>query len=571
MRIQTNEGEDRISSLVDKYNLTDESGRYSYERVQEAKRNLVGSWGEAFGVLADVADVLRENPRASTDVLFEHVRGCLERVSLERVNGEGLSHLAGMLFLRLSDRHRRMLSFYDGLEGNPRRIYEELFESTPSGNVEVRLGPSCLNVICTRDDFNRARLGKGYVEGQVPISVMNSGGVNLRVSCRIAGLAGGVNLIVREPWMNTSDVERAIAHEEAHALFSVISMEPPAAFEHALKRLNDSLESGDRRQASYWLMQHLRSLRSAIEPRAADEIIAFSIDGRFNKFREITEILMQPKEVGGLYDFTGDLIRLVEEETGIYGLLEFFDEIGLTGAFDMFGYEDVEFAMRRVFEHEFADLIDEGVAAFSRLKSRGYTYNEILYILSQFPLRRWRQASCRFAEQRQIPFDKFFVRSFTHSFGVPVVVADKDGNIYSDNRFQLDRYVSRGDQAVALFSYTSDPNSLPVPVMREVDLGQPADLDSIVQGIDEEPPIRLALMSADALRALNYPYKTPKDWYDIWVRSGGDPKVKDELDFSSQEPVPATEIWGKFRKYAKPGSRELSVFRAYRRIQREAF
>lgn len=571
MRIQTNEGEDRISSLVDKYNLTDESGRYSYERVQEAKRNLVGSWGEAFGVLADVADVLRENPRASVESLFENVNK-----KLNEVGDKKLRSLTGTLLSRLYDRHRRVLEFYDRLGGNPQEIYRELFGLIPSGDVEVRLGPSCLNVICTRDDFKRALLhvlAKYYPESQVPSLYLDAGGIHFS-HISIPTLCGGVNMVVKDSWMREEDVRKLIAHEEAHALFTVTSMELPVALGHTLERFNKSLESGDRRQAYYWLTQHLRSLRSASELRFASEILAFAADDRFDR-NEILKILTRYRNDGSLRDFATDVLDVAEGNfrfVDIGNVFYFFRELGLDrDKIEALGWNYLRSGIIKVFSYELADLVDEGLVAIERLKSRGYTYNEILHILSQFPLRRWRQASCRFAEQRQIPFDKFFVRSFTHSFGVPVVVADKDGNIYSDNRFQLDRYVSRGDQAVALFSYRSNPDFLPVPVMREVDLGQPDDLDSIVQGIDEEPPIRLALMSADALRALNYPYKTPKDWYDIWVRSGGDPKVKDELDFSSQEPVPATEIWGKFRKYAKPGSRELSVFRAYRRIQREAF
>ncbi len=507
------------------HSLTAGQEHYSYEAVEDFKHKYEFQTQGLAQLEEEIVDALEKNLRTTKETLMVMLA---ERSHDLGLTGEQ-SLLASSLIGEFMNRHAAVMDVYDRHNGDPKAIYQEVFGREAVGDVETILGPSVLYFRChSEDDYALIYSQKFLATGQ-PLTeedkriANNSGGASIQTALS-PSLQGA--LIAENAHGRPYDgVAREIyEHEKRHAL-NKFFLERGTA----INRFYEMKNAKTPEERDFAMKQYLRFIRSGQESRAADELLAYSSTG--NESQYILDTLTRKKADGGLYDYFADYVG--SDSTGGGGQMEEF-LISILGSENR---QKIRDAIQQVFVDEYRRELTRGIDSIKRLTSRGYSPQEATSILGRTPLTEWTKISSRLAAERYLPREKFWLPG---NKGIKVVVADSDGQFYGD--VELARYNP----------YTGLPE---YGTMRDDPAG---NIDS---------------MPVDDLKAINYPFKTPDLWYEVWMRSGGDPAVKESLnlDFTSTQEISADVAWGKFRRYCKPDSRALRVFNTYRRLLREAY
>lgn len=497
------------------------SGResYLYEEVEDFKKRYEF---QTYGLAVlenDIVATLEGDLRTTKETLLIMLA--------ERAGGLGLTSeqqiLASSLIGEFMNRHVAVMDVYDRNGGLGWAVYGEVFGKSPVGEVEVYAGPSVLYFRCHNDEDYALIYSQKYMNDEKTVDVTdvtranNSGGVSVpqALNPSLAGAIIAENAHGR-PYDEVAD--SVYQHEKRHALNRF--------FLERGRSLNTFYEMKNAKtpeERQYKMRQYMRFIRSESESRAADEILAYSSTGESPE-RIITTLTARSAD-GGLYDY------FQEQRDNPEDMEEFLAKV-----LGEQSREDIREGIKLVFVDEYKKELERGLESIRRLSTRDYTMQEIASILGRVPLTDWTKISRRLVAERYLPPEKFWLRG---TAGVKVVVADSQGKFYGG--VELDKF---------------DPVS-----------GQPI----YKQGVgSNQADIKL---SVEDLKLLNYPFKSAQLWYEVWVRSGGDPSIKDEIgfDYTADTLLSADSAWGHFRSHCKPDSEALSVFNTYRRLLREAY
>lgn len=505
------------------HSLTAGRDRYSYEAVQDFKDKYEFQTKGLAQLEEEVVAALEKELRTTKETIMNMLA---ERSHDLHLTAEQ-SLLASSLIGEFMNRHATVMDVYERNEGKAKAVYQEVFGRDPEGDVEVIVGPSVLYFRCHSDLDYAYVYSQKFLRGETPTDAdrqqaNSTDGVSIKTA-RNPALEGAIIAENADGRPYDAVSKRIYEHEKRHALNSF--------FLERGQYLNTFYEMKNAKtpeEIEYKMKQYMRFIRSEQESRVADEILAYSSTGDDPHY--ILDTLTRKRADGGLYDYFDDTLNGTPD--GGEKLEDFLARV--------LGEENrplIGVSIKQVFVDEYRRELARGLDSVKRLTSRGYSLQEATSILGRTPLTEWTKISSRLVAERYLPWDKFWLPG---NKGIKIVVADSDGQFYGD--VELTRY--------------------------NPDTGLPE-----YGTIKDDPTGNIESMSVEDLKTINYPFKTPDLWYEVWVRSGGDPVVKGSLDidFSSTKELSADVAWGKFRRFCRPDSRAMRVFNTYRRLLREAY
>lgn len=496
---------------------------HSRERLAEYKEKLVYQMRGLTKMEAKVVSKVEKNPRIDIHVLQDYVNNRMDQLAL---TPEQRTH-ANDLLDKFMTRHQALVEIYDTHRGNAAAIFEDVFSAKPAGKVEVVLGPSLLYFRCfDAKDYalivsEKYRTGEKVHREDMRQASMSGG--QFLWDANDEKIAGGIAVenAAYKGWKPAHSIE-IYEHEKRHMLNALFMKPNKIVFEAELIMNAETPE-----EKKYWLEQYMRNLRSGYEHRTANEILAFLKQGE--GANRTVYYLTQPGNKGGLYDYYAYWLKDIERGGK-----------SLTAQMATFMGENdratIEPAIHKVFDVEYHALIKRGVRAVERLTKNGYSADEAASILGRTELRQWPKISRRLTgEPTPKPEDQFPLYDF-HLYPRDFVVAvDKRGTLRGELRY----------------------------------VGINGENNAVCETPAGEITGDLRDLKVKDLEELNYPFKTADTWFKVWLRSGGDKSVKNKLgfDYRSQEEIPASEAWKKFRSFCPPISNPAHVFNTLQRHQ----
>lgn len=272
-------------------------------------------------------------------------------------------------------RNKAVNNFWKENNGDPVKMYKEIFKIQPNGKVEVKMGPMSTTFICS-DLVDYARLyngdysGNSYkeVESKTIENARKSGGVftqgapedrpDLRYS--IIG--------VKELWC----MAEVIKHEEQHAIDRVYANNIESV---NLKNLELSLYfCKNATEAEKLAIAFCKDKIIGAGENAKDEILAYKTD-EYEDSEEILAKLTKTRLEGGLYDYVDQKELL---ESIVLNLMRFKDD-----------REEIYQEAKRVIIDKYRELIEKGICAVDILRRKGYGEQGIVAVLMPQELGKW--------------------------------------------------------------------------------------------------------------------------------------------------------------------------------------
>ncbi len=411
----------------------------------------------------------------------------------------------------------------------PSEVFERVFGIPATGEVQMRISPFTLYFNCLYEsDFAKLYSGmyldKSRAEGAQLKDVVHIAGCLLG-DVRDPQLTWAVSLQNGTRTMKEIS-EDTFLHEQEHAINKII-MEPNLRNNIYFILLRNANEEGDELKIVRLLNQYLRYERSKYEALAADEILARFKEGRsrISTYNTLTRL----RENGGFYDFFSNQEESFREQGKLDTKHVLISEIGASRS------DLIDDSIKRVMVEDYRKLLLQGCNSYVRLLGRGFTKDEVQTILRMVPLRQWEKVSNRLAEYTAPSYENFYLLA-----GSQVLTYTQEGNLVTGDLEGLDEL-------------TGEPNIRIINQQKE---------EEILHGTFED------------LRLLNFPYKTAKEWYSVWVLSGGR-KLKDFESFisSDDEVIPAVLAWNLLKRAngGLPDKNVSRVFRAYRMLARKTY
>lgn len=268
--------------------------------------------------------------------------------------------------------------YSDDKNGNA-DLFKDLFDNFPVGNIKIIEGPITLYFQCFHPhDYATIYYNKPVYEltNEDIERVKVSGGVK-KNRAKYYELR---NSIIAENAEGHSPAysEKVIKHEEQHALNDLVKDE---LFEKSFKYNIESSATPDEAKQSY--IAYIRSKQQLIDFCLKDEILAYYqeenelIDDKSDnpRYKKIGETLGKPYEDKGLYDYYRnpdykEYINIKPKDKTILidkGLIE----------------EEIDYIRDDIFSRRaYRNKIINYLYAIKNLEQKGYTQNEIIYLLT---------------------------------------------------------------------------------------------------------------------------------------------------------------------------------------------
>ena len=348
----------------------EEEPKIQYEEINESLAHyevrVLSRLEQLAMAVEDVYQLILENPDQTFDGLYRQFltqAGNLELTPDEMEDVE-----------RIIEKYREKhfaVEDYRNRYPDDKDLYTAIFGIYPKGEVEVVKGPMTLYFSCNDIvDYARIYAGKfrsheGVSEKDMQIA-SHSGGVSIGAA-PVEELKG--TLIAENNPRGFVD-QKILDHEVQHAMHRLFYRPiSDAKYEYLCENETDP-EKRER-----LMRQYFRYRREEVgEHRAADEIFSYKKNGKWND--EIVEILTQPRDEGGLYDYFHDEIDSLRSRYG--------------------DTPETNKVLEEVFVTEYQKLLKEALAAFDAVKEYSeLTLQETTWLLSFVAPRHWEKYARR--------------------------------------------------------------------------------------------------------------------------------------------------------------------------------
>lgn len=249
-----------------------------------------------------------------------------------------------------------------------RDLYRHIFNTEPSGEIQIEEGPMTLYFRCTNDDdyANIYFYGARHISARMLETARMSVGISIR-DAPTQPLRGAI--IAERGRRTPGESERIRTHEEQHAyrrLFSntLTPLSPPKQ----KSILNDEARLT-------WLKQFCRYLRIEGEHRMSDEVLAYLKDGSTKE--SILRTLTNSQSTSRLYDYFD------------------FPKTYVRRYMSSSNTELTEEAIKAVFVDEYRVMIHDAIDAVQDVINQGFTIEEAIDYFTMLPVSHWGKWSKR--------------------------------------------------------------------------------------------------------------------------------------------------------------------------------
>ncbi len=349
---------------------------------------------------ASLKDMLRSNPLVSESELMQEAVWFEKQFGIPPSSATTIDNvIKGVVGRR--NKVRELFQSVSNLNVVERgkELCKQLLGFEPQGECNITPGSITANVnFQYPEDYAKAYLtgnGQPLTPDKLEESKISTGGFYTQ--------RNGVGIIVENPLFASLSVTR---HEEEHALYAVFSEVALAQINYPKPigfygEFNETIEKILKRQ--------LVKARQYPLERARDEIFASMTNVRRSKL-EVLSTLTKLKEDGGLYDYTNEFRKRMEE---LY-----------TDPTEDYTPEASQQMLKHVndmFITEYREILRKGLDAYEGLKLLGFNSSEVNGLLLYVPLEKWPRFLRFLKETKDIKLPPKKIEPPTDSIEEPVV------------------------------------------------------------------------------------------------------------------------------------------------------
>lgn len=314
------------------------------------------------------------------DDLAERMYAILDEYEDEYKFSSDQMHVIQNMTTDILNKNEAVNRFYKENNSDSKKIYEELFNIEPKGEVEVKKGLISLSFICS-DPVDYARLHEGdssgrshdFIQRHYIDEAKKSGGVfKFKAPGGHHDLDGTIIGVNGRGW----STDFTIKHEEQHAI-NHIYYDNIQSIDKERLSLGLSLAKNEE-EAREIVKRYCTGLIQKSSESAKDEIIAFKTGRRTDQ--DILETLLKTKQEKGLYDYMNikKVLTNIKNETSHFK-----------------NSTDINKVAEDIVINKYKKLIESGIGTIDALTAKAYSKQAVMTMLMQYPLHQWSKVAQR--------------------------------------------------------------------------------------------------------------------------------------------------------------------------------
>jgi hypothetical protein len=354
------------------------SGSEKRDRLEKYKEKLAFQKERIAAMQEEIIERIRENPDISQIELVRLIIKCGRKAGLSDHQNDSVDNvIAGYL-----NAHKAVVDIKKRFGEDSRAAFEFLFSSKPVGRVDLLFDPVSIYFVCY-DIKDYALIYNSRNRDSLSVNDINTASLSGGVSINLprphwpAGLNVTIDNASKSPEGYYDKLTRI--HEEQHAIKKLFT-------EQMIRQdgLHELMHAENEEEIKDCLRRQMRYIREQFaESRAKDEILAYMKTGE--KPIKVFSYLTDPK---GLYAFID-----IEDE-------KIFWDITISKIKHKRMKEIIEEVVDEVYVKEYNKLIEDGIASFVQLQVNGYLSKEVIALLINEPLSKWKKVVRRLLEAK---------------------------------------------------------------------------------------------------------------------------------------------------------------------------
>ncbi|MBI5079663.1 hypothetical protein HZB06_03310 [Candidatus Wolfebacteria bacterium] len=339
-------------------------------------------------------NLIRENPDTPIGKLYKETMGIAEP---HRLSPEQKEQIVSILLI-YSEKHREVKKIRQKYP-NDADLYAAVFGKQPEGKIEAVEGPMTLFFRAYNiNDYTRIYTQTFQKNQKLTLKDVFAARLTSGVSTgtsSIEGLEGTIiaqNATEEDMHTNPMDArlekERVLAHEEQHAIKRLfpenINNQELCELDEEMLDLTFSGSDETEMEMEKHIKRSFRRDRERMEESAKDEILAYSKEKNYGPKKNFYALTKDQKD-GGLYDY----FNIANTQRWVDFLSRLFPQHEAL----------IKKTAENVYKTEYRRLIKDGIDALTKLEENGRSKEEIIALLINEPLAKWKKVVKRLLEK----------------------------------------------------------------------------------------------------------------------------------------------------------------------------